>query len=393
MTHSATVLPRLFRLRRRALLVGVIGAGLCGLGYFLHPTQFFRSYLMAYIFWLDIGLGCLAILMLHHLVGGLWGMAIRRVLEAATRLLPLMAVLYVPLLFGLAELYPWAQAADTATQTGHFRSLYLQGPFFLGRTGFYFVVWLLLAFFLNRWSRQQEQADDALVVRARRRRLGLLSGGGLVLYGLTVTFAAIDWMMSLEHHWFSSIYGFLVISGQLVAAMTFAILVTAWLGQDEPVSAVTSPALLQDLGNLLLAFVLLWAYIAFSQLLIIWAGDLPEEIHWYQHRWSGGWQWLQVGLLVLHFGVPFLVLLSRRAKRRAQYLGSVAAVVLAFHLVDVFWLLMPAFFPARLHIHWLDIVAPVGLGGLWLAMFLWQLPRRSLLPWQALHLQEVGPHG
>jgi hypothetical protein len=220
-----------------------------------------------------------------------------------------------------------------------------------------------------------------------------LSGGGLVLYGLTVTFAAIDWMMSLEHHWFSSIYGFLVFSGQLVSAMAFAVMVTARLSQDEPVASVTSPDLLHDLGNLLLAFVLLWAYIAFSQLLIIWAGDLPEEIHWYQHRWSGGWQWLQVGLLVLHFGIPFLVLLSRRVKRRAQYLSAVAPVVFVVHLVDVFWLIMPAFFAARLHLHWLDIVAPVGLGGLWLALFLWQLSRRSLLPWHELRLQEVVPHG
>ena len=202
-----------------------------------------------------------------------------------------------------------------------------------------------------------------LVIHSRQRRLGLLSGIGLVLYGLTMTFAAVDWLMSLEPHWFSSIYGFLVVAGQFLVAMAFAIIAASWLARDEPLALVTPPALWHDLGNLLLAFVLLWVYNAFAQLLIIWAGDLPEENVWYLHRAHGGWHWVGVFLIVLHFAVPFFLLLSRQIKRRVQVLTLVAAVVFCAHLVDVFWLVMPAFFPGQLHVHWLDLVAPVGHGG------------------------------
>jgi hypothetical protein len=394
MTPSATLQRRWQRLQRCALLVGLVAAGLCALGYFVHPAQFFRAYLVAYMFWLGVVLGCLAILMLHYLVGGRWGVVLRRGLEAATRLAPLMVVLYVPLLFGIPELYAWARPGGVAApELSALQQVYLRVPFFLARAAVYFVAWLALAFWLNRWSRQQEQESDALVLRTRQRRLELLSGGGLVLYGLTMTFAAVDWTMSLEPQWFSTVYGFLVLIGQALVAMAFAILVTSWLARDEPYAAVVSPELWHDLGNLLLAFVMLWAYIAFSQLLIIWSGDLPEEIRWYLHRAHGGWNWVGVGLVVLHFAVPFGLLLSRRMTRRAQGLTTVAAVLFGIHLLDVFWLVMPAFFPGQLRVHWLDIVAPIAVGGLWLAAFLWQLQRRALLPWEAPSLQEAMPHG
>jgi hypothetical protein len=372
----------------------VVAAGLCVVGYLVNPAQFFRSYLMAYMFWLGVVLGCLAILMVHYLVDGHWGLVIRRVLEAGTRLLSLMLALFIPIIFGIPELYVWARPASEAHhELSALQQVYLQVPFFLGRAGVYFVVWLILAFFLNRWSRQQEQEPDALVIRTRQRRLGLLSGGGLVLYGLTMTFAAVDWLMSLEPQWFSTAYGLVVMTGQLLTAMAFAILATAWLAREEPYASVASPELFHDLGNLLLAFVMLWAYIAFSQFLIIWSGDLPEENRWYLHRAYGGWNWVAVVLIVVHFAVPFVLLLSRQITRRAQSLATVAAVLFAIHLLDIFWLVMPAFFPGRLHVHWLDIVAPIAVGGLWLAAFLWQLQRRSLLPWYEPRLQEAMHHG
>jgi len=394
MTAGETLRPRVQRLQRYAMLIGLLGAGLCVLGYVVHPAQFFRSYLMAYMFWLGLALGCLAILMLHHLVGGLWGVVIRRGLEASTRLLPLLAVLFVPLLFGLSDLYAWARAGELESHgSTQFRQVYLSVPFFLGRTGVYFAVWLVLAFFLNRWSRQQERAADPSVVRSRQRRLGLLSGGGLALYGLTVTFAAVDWMMSLELPWFSTLYGFLVVSGQFAAAVAFAILVAVWLAPHEPLASIVSAGLWHDLGNLLLAFVMLWAYMVFSQFLITWYGNLPEEMHWYLHRAHGGWDRVAWVLLGLHFALPFALLLSRQAKRRAPRLATVAAIVLAMQLVHLYWLVMPAFFPERLHVHWLDVMAPLGIGGLWCAAFLWQLQRRSLLPAHEPRLQEVVQHG
>jgi hypothetical protein len=381
-------------LQRRALLVGVLATGLCVVGYLVSPEQFFRSYLMAYVFWLDVVMGCLTILMMHYLVGGRWGLVIQRVLEAGTRLLPLMLVLFIPIIFGIPTLYAWARPTGEAHhELPALQQVYLRVPFFLGRAGVYFAVWLVLGFFLNRWSRQQEQEPDPQVIRTRQRRLGLLSGGGLVLYGLTVTFAAVDWLMSLEPQWFSTAYGLVVITGQLLVAMAFAILVTAWLARDEPYAAVASPELWRDLSNLLLAFVMLWAYIAFSQFLIIWSGDLPEENRWYLHRAHGGWNWIAVALVVLHFALPFVLLLSRQVTRRAQPLTTVAAVLFGIHLVDAFWLVMPAFFPGQLHVHWLDIVIPIAVGGFWLATFLWQLQRRSLLPWYEPRLREAIPHG
>jgi hypothetical protein len=371
-----------------------VATGLCVVGYFVHPEQFFRSYLMAYMFWLGVVMGCLAILMMHYLVGGRWGLVIQRLLEAGTRLLPLILVLFIPIIFGIPTLYAWARpAGDAQHELSALQQVYLQVPFFLARAGLYFAVWLVLAFFLNRWSRQQEHAPDPLVIRIRQRRLGLLSGGGLVLYGLTMTFAAVDWLMSLEPQWFSTAYGLVVITGQLLVAMAFAILVMAWLSRDEPYASVASPELWRDLGNLLLAFVMLWAYIAFSQFLIIWSGDLPEENRWYLHRAHGGWNWVAVALVVLHFAVPFVLLLSRQITRRAQPLATVAAVLFGIHLVDAFWLVMPSFFPSQLHVHWLDIVLPIAMGGFWLATFLWQLQRRSLLPWYEPRLREAIHHG
>jgi hypothetical protein len=394
MTPPATPPPRWQRLQRLALLVGLGAAGLCVIGYFVNPTQFFRSYLMAYIFWLGVALGCLALLMVHHLVGGRWGMLIRRVLEAGTRLLPLLAVLFMPLIFGIPELYIWAHPSQVKEPgLSALQQVYLRVPFFLGRAGFYFAAWLGLAFFLNRWSRQQEQTPEPALLRTRQRRLGLLSGGGLVLYGLTVTFAGIDWTMSLEPQWFSTTYGFLVGTGQLLVGMAFAILMTSWLSQDEPYASAAAPELMHDLGNLLLAFVMLWAYIAYTQFLIIWSGDLPEEVDWYLHRAYGGWTWVAVVLVVFQFALPFFLLLLRRITRRVQRLGTVAAVLFCAHLVDVFWRVMPAFFPGQLHVHWLDIAAPIALGGIWLAAFLWQLQRRSLLPWYEPRLQEAMQHG
>ena len=201
-----------------------------------------------------------------------------------------------------------------------------------------------------------------------------------MLYGLTVTFASIDWMMSLEPPWFSSIYGFMMVTGQFLAAMAFAILVTAWLARSAPWQQWRPRGSFTTWAICCWPLCMLWAYMAFSQFLIIWYGNLPEEIVWYVHRAQGGWNWVGMVLLVLHFALPFVLLLSRRTKRQVQRLTSVAALVLGMHLVDIYWLVMPAFFPERLHVHWLDVVTPVAMGGLWLAAFCWQLQRRSLLP-------------
>jgi hypothetical protein len=393
MTQHASSQPGLDQLQWRALIAGVVGLLLCLLGVYLDPVQFFRSYLVAYLFWLSIPLGCLAILMIHHLVGGTWGAVIRRMLEAATRTLPLLLVLFVPLWFGLEDLYTWADpevvAKDPMLQH---KSAYLNTPFFLLRVAGYFAIWLVLSYVLNRGSRRQEEASDWTADETARRRLRLLSGPGLALYGLTVTFAAVDWMMSLEPMWYSTVYGLRIAAGQLLAGLAMAIVITSWLAEREPLLEVLTPDHFQDLANFLLTFVMTWIYVAFSQYLIIWSGNLPEEIPWYLRRGSGSWGWVALCLLLFHFIVPFVLLLARPLKRRASLLAALAAGLLFVHLVELFWLVMPAFYPAGLYVHWLDIIAPVAVGGMWMALFFWQLKRRSLLP-LAPNLQGTHEHG
>jgi hypothetical protein len=394
MMQSQPLRARLNRLQHRALIAGAGGVALCVLEVFLNPVQFFRSYLLAYLFWLGIALGCLAIVMLHHLVRGAWGAVIQRLLESGSRTLPLMALLFVPLLFGLHDLYSWARPAAVASdELLQHKSPYLNIPFFVLRLVGYFVAWIAVAHFLNRWSLQHDRIPDWPTGRPLRRRLQMLSGPGLVLYGLSATFAAVDWMMSLEPHWYSTIFGMTFVIGQALAALAFVIVALALVLDCEPFASVVSQTHIHDLGNLLLAFVMLWAYIAFSQFLIIWSGNLPEEIPWYLHRTQGGWQWIGLLVLVFHFALPFLLLLSRGTKRRVRLLSAVAGGLVVMGFFGLYWLVMPAFHPGKLYVHWLDLVAPIAVGGLWLACFLWHLQRREMLPLHAPHLQRVADHG
>jgi hypothetical protein len=363
--------------QKRSLAVGLIAAVLCAGGALIFPPSFFRAYLSAYIFWIGIPVGCLALLMLHHLVGGRWGFMIQRVLEAAIQTLPLMALLFVPLLFGLSDLYPWARtevvAADPVLQQ---KAGYLNVPFFIARTLFYFAVWIILGRLLVTWSQQQDRTGDA----ALTLRLQKLSGPGLVLYGLTVSFAALDWMMSLEPKWYSTIFGMILMVSFGLAALALAILSTRFLETERPLDRVVSPDRWHDLGNLLLALVMFWAYLNFSQFLLIWSENLTEEIPWYLHRMGGGWEWVALVSILFQFALPFVLLLSRNTKRNSRTLAAVAGAILFMHWLDILWMVAPSFYPARFHIHWLDIVAPVGIGGLWLAAFVGYLKARSLLP-------------
>jgi hypothetical protein len=394
MSQPATLRSHLDRLQRAALLAGAAGLVFCGVEAFLNPAQFFRSYLLAYLFWLGLGLGCLAILMVHYLAGGAWGAILRRALESGACTLPLMALLFVPLLFGLGELYSWARPeAMAGDELLRHKSLYLNVPFFAARLAVYFIAWLTVAYLVNRWSHRQEQAADPAARDAIERRLALLSGFGLLIYGITMTFAAVDWAMSLEPQWYSTIYGVLFLVGQLLGAMAFAVVITALLASYEPLSEVITPDHLHDIGNLLVTCVLFWAYIAFSQLLITWSGNLPEEISWYVLRTQGGWEWVGLSLALFQFALPFVLLLSRDIKRHVRRLAIIAAVILFMHLVDVFWIVMPAFYRQGPSLHWLDVAAVFGVGGVWLTAVVWQLKGKSLLPLHDPTLQGAAEHG
>ena len=382
--------PALHRFQRWSFIIGIVGLALSALGALLSPDQFFRAYLVAYFFWLGVALGCLAIMMLHALTGGTWGIVIQRFLQAGARTLPLLAVLFVPLVFGLQRLYIWARPeAVAADELLRHKSAYLNVPFFLIRAVIYFAIWLGVGYLSDRWSLAQEgAADDRLWRRAR-----LFSGPGLVLYGLAITFASIDWVMSLEPHWYSTIYGFLVMVVQGLAALAFVIVMTALLARHRPLSEVIQPGHFHDLGNLLLMFVLLWGYLTYSQYVIIWSGNLPEEIPWYLERSRGGWEWVAWVLVLCYFLVPFLLLLLRDLKRNARALSALAAALTVMSFVYLFWQVEPAFQPpVRLYTHWIDVVAAIGLGGLWLAAFAWFLRQRPLLPLHEPYVQEALAH-
>lgn len=201
-----------------------------------------------------------------------------------------------------------------------------------------------------------------------------------MIFGLTVTFASIDLVMSLEPQWSSTIYGMMFIVGEVLSALSFVIVVAMILAEHKPFAAVTSPKSFHDLGNLLLTFVVLWAYIAVAQLIIVWSGNLQDEIPWYLRRTAGGWGNVVLILAVFHFAVPFLLLLSRDVKRKARALGAVAGGVLVMQLIDTFWLIEPALRRKQFHVSWMDFAAAIGVGGLWIAFFSWQLKKRPLIP-------------
>jgi len=383
-------------LRRRALAVGALALGLCLIGIFTDHGQFFRSYLIAYMFWLGIPLGCLGIVMIHHLVGGTWGFVIQRSLESATRTFPIMFVLFLPLLFGLPDLFIWAHPQAVAQDPVLLqKAAYLNIPAFIIRAAVYFAVWIALGVFLSRWSAEQDRSADP----ALTQRLQILSGPGLVLYGLTVTFSAIDWLMSLEPHWYSTIFGMLFMVSHGLIGLAFVIGVAYFLSQREPLSRIIAPWVLHDLGNLLLAFVMLWAYMSFAQFLIIWVENLQHEIPWYLHRINGGWGVIAVALIVLQFALPFILLLSRVVKRKAGTLCAVAVAIALMHQIELFWFVAPTFHPDGFSLHWTTLLAPLGVGGLWFAAFLGQLRDRPLLPFRDPRfiaiVEEQGwvPHG
>lgn len=385
MNVSASLQPEFERLQKVSVRIGVAALALCALGAVLNPKRFFEAYLMAHVFWLGIALGCQAILMIHHLAGGRWGFAIRRQLEAASKTLPLLAVLFIPCLLGVHSLYIWTHSDALAVdEILRHKQPYLNVPFFVIRAGIYFAVWLGTMALLNQASWVQDQTPS----RETTRRLTLISGAGLGLYMLTMTFASIDWMMSLEPQWFSTIYGLLIMTGQVLGAFAFVIIVAALLVKYKPYAHLIEPLHFHDLGNFLLTFVIFWAYMAFSQFLIIWSGNLPNENSWYLHRLVGGWKGVGMALITLYFLMPFLLLLSRDLKRRSSWLSRVALTVFIMGLVDIFWIVAPGFGRPSARVYWMDIIAPIGIGGLWIAMFIKQLRIQSTLPVHDSRIEE-----
>ena len=362
-------------IRRGAWIASAIAAMFCLLGAFFSHGQFFRSWLFASLFWLGISLGALVILMMQFLTGGAWGFAIRRLCEAAIAVLPLLALLFLPVLFGIRDFFSWMHSGTPHPHNWTHKQIYLSEPFFIARTVLYFAVLIALAVALRYWSVQRD-----LGVANATKRLQRVSSGGLVAYVLCMNFASTDWVLSLEPEWYSTILVIIFVSSQFLSSLALMTVLLAALSQREPLASTLTTKHFHDLGNLLLAFVIFWAYVTFSQFLIIWSGNLPKEIGWYVHRRSGGWQWAALALATFQFFAPFALLLSRAAKRHKQRLAAIAGLIFAATIVNVFWLVAPAFHPNALRVHWLDVAAFVAIGAAWSAMFCSFLKERPLLP-------------
>jgi hypothetical protein len=365
------------RVRNISFVIGLIGLAGCVIGWIVSRRDFFVAYLFSEVLFVGLSLGSLGLLMIHHLTGGYWGYGVRRFLEAAVGNLPLLALSFLPIFFGLSQLYPWRHpdivAAHELLQK---KQGYLNTSGFIVRTTFVFAIWIIISRLLLKWSDEQ----DVTVSVEPTRKMRTLSGPGLVIYPITMTFAAVDWVMSMELDWYSTMFPVLICVGQILGALSLMILFFAAAARLSPFRALASEDNFHKMGNLLLAFVMMWAYLAFGQFLIIWSGNLPPEISWYLHRIAGGWRWVAGFIALFQFFVPFFLLLMRPVKKKRHVLAMVAACVLISHIVTIWWTIAPSVYTTNLHVSWLTLAAFIGVGGLWSAAFLWNLEKRRLVP-------------
>ncbi len=375
MNHNESLQPQFNNIQQKAMFAGAGGAVLLVIGAILSRADFFQSYLYGYLFWIGLTLGCLGILILHHLVSGSWGHIVQRYVESGARTLPFMAILFIPILLGMHDLYPWT-SNEHLDHVVEKKLGYLNVPFFIARQVFYFGFWTAVAFWLSKNSRLQDTEGGSRFTR----KMKIASGPSMVFFVLTVTLASVDWMMSLEPEWYSTMYGLGRIVGVVLTALAFCILLVRSLGDKKPLVDILNTRHIHHLGNLMMAFTILWAYIAFSEFLIIWSGNLPEDNMWHLRRMGTGWNVFAVILILGHFAIPFALLLSRGLKRNIEPLARIAVGILLMRFIDLYWLVYPAFNNHQLQFHWLTIVAPVAIGGGWVWLFIYNLKNQPLLP-------------
>jgi hypothetical protein len=381
-----TAPPVVKKIYQRSLIVGIVFAIASIILAITNPDHFYRGYLLGFLCWLGVSLGSMAIVMIRRLTGGGWGMVIRRILGAAMRTLPLLAILFIPIIIAVVQhrIYPWAMPTESV-QDPYIREHLQKHSFikdaYLNQTGFiiraiiYFVIWNVLSFLLSMWSRQTDRpgAPD------NTQKFKAVAGPGLILYAFTISFAAIDWVMSLDPSWISTIFGLIILIGEMLSAMCFAVVVERILFNHKPMSEMLKPDFVHDHGKWIMTFIMVWAYFSFSQWLIIWAGNLPNEITFYTKRLSFGWGKVGLCLALFHFAVPFAILLSRPFKRNIRKLVWLAIWLMLMRWLDLFWIVEPNFMKG-LGITAADIVVPIAIGGFWLAYFFRNLASWPLLP-------------
>jgi hypothetical protein len=385
--HLDLTAPEVVRkISQRSLVIGVVFVLISGALAFLRPDEFYRAYLLGFMCWLGVALGSMAIVMIRHLTGGGWGTVIRRILGAAMRTLPVLAILFIPIIIAVGQhrIYPWAMPLESIQDThirehlekhSFIKASYLNFSGFFIRAFLYFAIWNVLSFLLSKWSKQ----TDHVGAPDNSGRFKAVAGPGLILYGFTISFAAIDWVMSLDPSWISTIFGLLILIGEVLSAMCFAVVVERILFNYKPMSEMLTPDFVHDHGKWMLTFIMVWAYFSFSQWLIIWAGNLPTEITFYLKRLSNGWGSIGLFLVLFHFAIPFALLLSRPFKRDIRKLVWLAVWMMLMRYLDLFWIIEPNF-SKTLTVTIADIVVPIAIGGIWLWYFFRNLAALPLLP-------------
>lgn len=391
----------LARLRTLALGVGGIATIVVAVGAYFNTEQALRSWLLGFIFWGGLCFGSLGVLMLQYLTGGAWGIVIRRIVEAGSRTLPLVVLLFIPLAIGVYthNIYEWTHMAPTEHAI-EARGPFLTTWFWILRSFIYFAVWGVMVYLLNKWGADQDKSTSVEESRLILEKASRFSGPTMVVYAIVVTFAVVDWIMTLDPHWFSTIWGLLFVAGWALSCFCFSVTILAYLFDKSPMNGVVGKKHFHDLGKLMLALVMVWAYFNFSQFLIIWSGNLPEETSWFLTRMKGAWGYIGVGLILFHFAFPYLLLLKRDLKRQASLLASIAMFILFMRLVDMYYQIGPAYrvSPGIVEqgaflLSWMDFVAPVAIGGIWLWWFFGQLMARPIVPAKDPYFEEAIEHG
>ena len=394
--------PEINRWRTVSLGIGGIALIIWSVGVYFNTEQALRSWLLGFIFWGGIGIGSLGVLMLQYLTGGAWGLVIRRTVEAGSRTLPIIILLFIPLAIGVytKNVYEWTHLPpdDPAMLQ---RGIFMTPWFWIVRSVIYFAIWGVMVYLLNKWGADQDKTETVEDSRLLLERASRFSGPSMVVYSLMVTFAVVDWIMTLDPHWFSTIWGLLFVAGWGLSCFCFVVAILANLSDKAPMNGIVGKRHFHDLGKLMLALVMVWAYFNFSQFLIIWSGNLPEETTFFLTRMAGGWGYVGIVFIVFHFAFPFLVLLQQDFKRKARWLASLAVFILFMRVVDMYYQIGPT---PRLtggletasllaSISWLDFVAPIAVGGIWLWWFFGELMKRPMVPARDPYFEEAIAHG
>lgn len=360
-----------------SLLIGLAGLAASFFGLTIDRAQFFHSYLTAFSFWVQVGLGGLFFTMLHHLTGAKWGIVLRRMTESIGLTLPMLAVLFIPLAFGMHDLYHWTHAEAVAED--HLlqgKAGYLNVPFFLIRTGVYFTIWTVIAVMLHRVSLRQDKNPTDLLIKKMRK----ISAPGMLLFALTITYSSFDWLMSLDPHWYSTIFGVYIFSGTFLAILSFMVLIGRYLNSKGLLVNDITVEHYHDVGKFMFAFIIFWAYMAFSQYFLIWYANIPEETVWFLNRWKGTWKTVSLVIIFGHFAIPFVIMIFRASKRSRIILPIMAVMLLVMRFVDIHWLVLPNLHHDDAAFSWMDFTTMVGIGGIFVWFFWKRFTAHPLVP-------------